>query len=347
MRKPEWTKGFAGWGGIKSLLNIACYQWKRTSWVVSPRAWVNNIDSVDIDRPIFLVGNQGDGLSLVSRMIRRNHEVVSVTGGSDYWSGADEMQRVMAPRLPQNLRLTGNVLKGEPPHQEFSPPRSWTYASSDLLHAYRMTDDDYTIGMANSLRRIIAESIARFKKGGKGARFVDKSQVFTVKISLIDALLKETNPHFVLITRNPYVSCYRAATGGTADMRRYADTMPFSKRFETCIQHWKNSISCALEDAEEVENFKQIKFEDFLVDTEGKVKELSSFLGLQYTDRMIPSKNDKIPLGTRFRNRWYPIREDVNEKYLHEMDLEHIEKIHNNVSQLAKKVGYSRPSKGQ
>ncbi len=340
MKYPEWLEGFGSRLSFEEVLNIGWYQWKRVSWTISPWAWWCDPEKVDIDRPIFFLGNQGAGLSLISRIIRRKRGVVSVTGCHEYWSGADEMQRVMAARLPQSLRLSGNVLRGEPPHQHYSPPRGWTYASDDLYDAYYMTEDDYTPGQARALRSVIAESIYRFSSGEEAIRFVDKSQVFTLKIRLIDSLLRETNPHFVLITRNPYAACYRAAKGRALDMKRYSEFMSFHERLDVCAEHWANAIGTALEDGEEVENFLAIRFEDFLSNPESCIRRMCRFLGIKFSAGMMPSPNDTIPLGTRFEGRWYPIRENVNDKYLESIKDSHFEVIESHVSDVSDKLRY-------
>ena len=339
--RPEWLEGFSAEQDLRSILNIFWYQWRRVNWAVSPRAWWCDPEEVHIDRPIFFIGNQGAGLSLISRMIRRKEGIVSVTGGHKYWSGADEMQRVMAPRLPPALRLTGNVLRGEPPHQKYSPPRSWTYASDDLFNAYHMTEDDYTPERARTLRSIIAESIYRFgdKRGEK--RFVDKSQVYTLKIRLIDALLRETDPHFILVTRNPYAACYRAASGRALDMQRYAEFLDFEERLSVCANHWANAIGCALQDGERVEYSLTVRFEDFLADPKSVIRKICEFTGIEFANRMIPAQDDQIPFGTRFKDRWYPIRKDVNKKYLQEITNNQSEVVKSYVNGIAKKLGYS------
>ena len=38
---------------------------------------------------------QGGGLTIISRILRRSRNVVSISGGSNYWSGADEMNSVL------------------------------------------------------------------------------------------------------------------------------------------------------------------------------------------------------------------------------------------------------------
>jgi len=71
-------------------LNLLWYLWKRNNWMLNPRSWFGRFEEAEIDRPIFLLGVQGGGLTLLSRMLRRHPQVVSVSGNHRYWSGADE-----------------------------------------------------------------------------------------------------------------------------------------------------------------------------------------------------------------------------------------------------------------
>lgn len=47
-----------------------------------------------IQRPIFLLGSQSGGLTLLARILRRHASLVYCTGNSRYWAGSDEMQNV-------------------------------------------------------------------------------------------------------------------------------------------------------------------------------------------------------------------------------------------------------------
>jgi len=208
-----------------------------------------------------------------------------------------------------------------------------------------MTEKDYNPYWSKKIRKIISECIVRFAKNKKRARFVDKSQIYTLKIKLIHEMLREANPHFILVTRNPYVACYRAASGKALDMRRYSSFMSFEERLDICASHWSNAISCAIEDGNEVDNFIHVKFEDIISCTEELMKKICEFTEIDFSNKMIPSGNDKIPLGTRFENKWYPIRENVNKKYYEEIKNKDVEIIKSHVNSVAKSVGYKVPKK--
>lgn len=325
---------------VRSWLNLAWYLWKRNNWIVDPRRLFVAAADVSIDRPIFLLGNQGGGLTLVSRMLRRHPRVVNVTGDHEYWAGADELQKVMLPRLPDSLRLGGRVFRDGIEHPVFTPPRSWSYGTDDLIGEYRCTRGDADGEAARALRKIIGESLA-IHGGNGGSRFVDKSQVYTVKTSFVDALLEGCSPHFVLVTRNPYAACYRAALGKAADMKRYADRLSLAERVGYCAEHWHNTVTAALEDGDEVEHFTWFRFEDFLREPRRMVSRLCEFVGLSFREEMVPGPDDDIPFGTRFPSRWYPLRPDVNEKYLARLPREFADVISDRCGSLASRFGYS------
>lgn len=330
-----------------SWANNLYYYWRRNNWFLYAPRLFRSYESVHIDRPIFLIGNQGDGLTLIARMLRRHNAVVSVTGNYEYWAGPDEMQNVMRCRLPRTLRQGGRFICRDYSHDKLTPPRSWSYGSNDLIDRYRETEADYDNKVAKTLRRIIREAIYRFGEGENGQRFVDKSQIFTVKMSYVDALLEDADPHFVLITRNPYATCYRAAIGKAGDMRRYAKTMTLDERMEVCVQHWSNVMRCVLEDKDKVSNFRAMQLEDFLRRPKESLIELCSFLGLPFLDDLVPSEDHTIPFGSTRLDRWYPLRPDVNKQYLERISGKYIEMIYERCQVIAEQFGYGPPKAAQ
>lgn len=323
--------------------NLLRYQWRRNNWLFYLPRLFSRYEKIEIRDPVFFLGNQGAGLTLVSRAVRRNSQAISITGDHTYWAGADEMQRVMMWRLPPDLRLGGRVLSRDFPHKRFAPPRSWSYASDELLNAYRKTEADYDPESAGKLRFLIREALFRYGSGMRNERFVDKSQVFTLKIGYIEALLKGTNPYFVLVTRNPYAACYRAAMGKAGDMERYTSFMDLDERMEVCVQHWSNAMECALEDRSRVTNFHTVRFEDFLREPKKSLVELCDFLELPFQESMVPSEHHELPLGSRYRDRWYPLRPEVNKQYIEGISDRHLAMVKERCGAIAEELGYKPP----
>ena len=328
---------------LRTMVDYIGYMYRRNNWIIDFRRLKDYSNSIKIDRPIFLVGNQGGGLTLVSRMLRRHQQVVSITGDSSYWAGADEMQKVMMTRLPKRLRLGGRVFAKDYPHPVFTPPRSWSYGSDDLIDRYVCSETDASERDSTALRRIMSEAIAIHGSQTEPRRFVDKSQVYALKMRYVQALLADCNPMFVLVTRNPYVACYRAAIGKAGDMFRYKDQLSYEERLNVCAEHWSNVMDRVLQDSKSINNFAVFRFEDFLTDTEESVKDLCEFTGLEYQQELVPQANDTIPFASRRIDRWYPLRPDVNTPYLKKLDSKSIEIVSNRCEALAEQFGYSKP----
>jgi len=328
---------------LRRILNLFWYHYRRNNWIVYPRRFFDNYNGVEIGRPIFFVGNQGGGLTLISRMLRRHPSIVSITGNHRYWAGADEMQRVMVTRLPRELRLSGKIVGSDPDHPQFSLPRSWSYASDDLVDEYHLTEQNYTTEAEEQFRFLIREALYRYGSAQGNSRFIDKSQVFTLKIRYVDSLLDGTSPHFVLITRNPYAACYRAACGKAGDMERYAQFMTLDERVEICAQHWSNAISRALEDGQHIAHFKVMRFEDFISCPEESLRDICAFTGLEFVDDLVPAPHHEVPFGSRFNGRWYPLRKGVNYGYLKEISSRHTDIIASRCAAIAHRFGYERP----
>lgn len=315
------------------LLHIA----KTFSWVVDPRAYLSNT-KVPIDRPIFLLGTQGGGLTLLSRMLRRHPDVVCAAGNARYWSSADEIQNVFGPALP--FDLTGLRYKA-PQHLVLTAPRSWTFAARDLYHQYRRVEGDETVAISRSLKRVIRYSIRRFSKTPNKARFLDKSQSYSVRSSMIWSILSESDPLFVLVPRDPYISVYRAAHGKAADMKRLAGVLSDKERIDICAEHYAHTMRATLEDAERLGfPLMIIRFEDLISAPESKLRECCDFLDLEFHADMLPAPGHRLPLGSRFRDRWYPIRTDVNATYEQSLDDLTVESVNRHCKGLFDRLGY-------
>jgi len=321
-------------------LNNLCYLWKRNNWMLNPKNYIFPYENIPIIKPVFLLGNQGDGLTLLARMLKRNSQVVSVTGNCKYWAGADEMQNVFEPILSPDI--SGIRVRAHP-HPILIPPRSWSYACDDLIGKYRKTEKDADNKMRRKIRRAIGMVIHRYGKNIDNPRFVDKSQVFTVKISFINELLKDCSPYFILVTRNPYVTCFRAATGKARDMEKYSKFFSLDERMKICIEHWHNVMKAVEDDRNKIDNFIAIKFEDLIEKPKQILKKTCDFIQLNFSIDMIPQKHHKLPFGVRFKDRWYPLRTHVNKKYLEQIPKKYVEWIHQKCGEVAEKYGYLKP----
>ena len=324
---------------MKSLINYIWYVYRRNNWLLDVSRLWRSYDSIKIRKPIFLLGTHGSGLTLISRMLRRNRRVVSVSGNYKYWSGADEMHVVLGPILP--FEFTG-IRHHVPDHKDFKNHTSWLYASDELIDHYRLTEKDVTRELKEKFRHTIRWLIHRHAIYPNKARFTDKSQSYTVKVSFMDKILEGANPRFVLVTRNPYAVCFRAPSkaGG---LKRIADNYTFEELLELASQHWANSMKYALIDGEKVDNFMVTRFEDVLEEPEKEIGRICEFAGLEFSEDMLPQPEHSISFGSRFRDKWYPLRPDVNEKYFEQIEPKQVDKIEHYCGKYAEIFGYEKP----
>ena len=119
--------------------------------------------------------------------------------------------------------------------------------------------------------------------------------------------------------------------------------MSFDERYDVALQHWKNCMDTIVSDSKHLRNFKVIRFEDFIADVEGSTRTLCHFLNLNYSADMLPQKNQSIPFATKYKTRWYPLKLDVNDKYLDSIDDYYLDKASSYLGESARKFGYNHP----
>lgn len=314
------------------------YAYRRQGWMLDVSRHLKDFKDTKIDRPIFLLGTKAGGLTFASRILRRNASVVSVSGNSEYWSGADEMHNVYEPILPKSL--TGATHR-MPKEDDFPSPRGWVYASDPLLPLYRNTAQDVTPELKEEFRHLLRWTINRNSRGVAQPRFIDKSQLFTVKLSYINAMVADTNPKFLLITRNPYATCLRQVRKGSVVVPKY----DFNEKLALAAQHWMNSMKCATEDSVEVDNFLTLRFEDILNEPVTHIRSICDFVELDFDDDMMPQPHHELPQGSHYQNWWYPIRSEVNQRYLDALTPEQAEVIELHCGEWAEKYGYLNPTR--
>jgi len=87
----------------------------------------------------------------------------------------------------------------------------------------------------------------------------------------------------------------------------------------------------------------KLRFEDILSSPHESVARLCDFVGLDFDDDMLPQPHHRLPLGTRFEEKWHPLRPEVNRQYLARLTEEHIEVIAARCEAIARDLGYPRP----
>ena len=289
--------GTTGSAGRDVALKLARLYY-RDRWRFSPRRLGSRVDRIPLERPIFVLGTQGCGGTLIGRCLRRDRAVVTVSGGSENWTGIDELGivRNRVARLPSSLRGT-------------RAGHASAFATSELLPLYRGTAEDATGEDADRFRRLLREHIAVYAPDPARARFLDKTHAYTVKLPLISSLLDGADPIFVLVLRNPYVACRWAVERKPPDFRA---GLPYDERLALIAEHWANVHRIVLEDANSIPNVAVVRLEDFLADPEAVVRALCGLVGLDYDPSLVPRPGQRRPWATLPGDRkWYPLYVDV------------------------------------
>lgn len=280
----------------------------RDRWRISPHRFGRRVDDLVLDRPIFLLETQGSGATLIGRCLRRNPQVITVSGGADQWTGGDEMGIVpnRMARLPRSL--WGSRSRFDISSTTFGSNHSSAFACDELFPHYRATDADFDLDDAARVRRLVREHIAVYASDHRRARFLDKTHAYIVKMPLLAAMLAGGRPLFVVVVRNPYVVCTWALERKPPSFRRDVST---DARLDLIAEHWANAYRIALEDAAAVGDATVVRFEDFLADPEGVVTSLCELAELEYDPAMVPQPGQKRPWTTLPGDRkWYPFYAD-------------------------------------
>jgi hypothetical protein len=280
----------------------------RDRWRYSLRRRLPWVDRIPLDRPIFFLGVQGGGETIVGRCLRRNPVVVSMSGNSGHWTGIDELGvvRNRMARLPS--ALWGCKFRTDIEHSLFGPNQNSVYACDALLPFYRRTAEDADDADGARFRRLLREHIAVYARNPREARFFDKTHTNTLKVPLLAEYLRGCEPCFVLVARNPYSWCHRAVR---RKRPAYRVVLAPEQELRLAAEHWANSYRIALKDAAAIPNVTVVRFEDFVADPAPTVQRLCAFVGLEFEPSMVPRPGDRFPFATLPNDRkWHPLFAD-------------------------------------
>lgn len=326
---------------------------------------------ISLDRPVFFVGVQGGGMTLIVRMLARNKKVMTSTGDHRHWFERDELAHQYERGLPRSLqayfyfyepyvRECPEILNGWrhclPDDQlQRLPERMchlrrtygsyawWNYASDELLPYFRKTAKDFDPDEAQQFKDFLRTAIffGRPLFSKRSYRFVDKSQIFSVKVGLLNKIFEKETPIFIAMTRNPYAVCWRAATQGYLSNLEVG----LEDRLKICTQHWRNTFTCITEDFEAIapERRLLIRIEDFVQDPAEFLGLICEKTGLAFSSDMLPQPQHRMPWYAYDRDKWYPIKADINSAHLNALDERHARIIQEGCGALAQTFGYRYP----
>jgi hypothetical protein len=316
------------------------YRWNLRSLRYDP-------DDLRLDRPIFFLGTQGGGGTILARCLQRHPKTVYASGNSDFWAAPNEIHNCsqLQHDVPEALRHRsyhfGTVDDRMERHPRYGYQRSWLYAIDEFLPRYRKGADDVDDETTRAFRRVLKKIILAYAHDPRDCRLVDQSQLYTILVPYIARMLADSDPRFVLVSRNPYAICsravrkeYTAARGGYIESDRAA-------RIACAVEHWSNSFRLALEASREVPMLT-VRYEDFLDDPERVVRGICAFAELEFTSDLVPAEGQRVPLGSVEPEKWYPLKRGENARYLEDLDRDLVDALHRRAGDLFEVLGYER-----
>lgn len=327
-------------GRARRAVQVARYHW-------SPRRLVRSPESVPIDRPVFILGVQGGGVTILARCLYRHPKVVYATGNWRWWAGEDEIHNCahVVPDLPEAMVHRsyhfGNVDASTPDHPKFGFQRAWLYAVDELLPEYQRSEKDVTPTSTAQLRRVIQKIVLAYADDPDDCRFVDMSQLYTVQVPYVARLLEGCDPRFILAVRNPYATCARAvAKEYTADRGSHIEE-DLALRVRCAVEHWSNSYRIALEASHKVPMLR-LRYENFLERPKHVIKQICEFADLPFDARMVPGPNQSMPVGSLDHEKWYPLKLAENDRYLKNLPTGLVELLNDRAGDIIDELGYER-----
>jgi hypothetical protein len=317
----------------------------RARYRFSPRYLVRRADSVRIDRPIFIVGVQGGGATVVARCLHRHPKTVYVAGNSDYWAAHDEIHNSShihdLPEILTHRSLHfGNADTGLAAHPRFGLQRAWLYATDELLPLYRRGAEDVDAPTRTAFRRVLSKIILAYAHDPDDCRLVDKSQLYTIQIPYVARMLDDARPRFVLLARDPYAACARAAAKEYGPARGAFLSSP-EERLACAVEHWSNSYRLALEAGRTVP-LLVVRYEDFLADPAGEVRRICEFAELEFSPELVPAAGQTPPLGSVEPDKWYPLKRSENTHYTRDADPRLIRALAVRAADVIEALGYKQ-----
>lgn len=252
------------------------------------------------------------------------------------------MQNVAFDVLPENLRLRK---RGVPVHSDsdLGDLAAHLYASDALLPQFRVQAgdvDDETVQRLRGLVRTYLGSYGAFKAQ---PRFIDKSQSFSIKVPILRAAFPDAD--FLVISRNPYALCWGRSQGQHLLKAQQLAGRPITQQELLALrsQHWRNSIQIALNDVQGASTMFK-RFEDFLLNPAHELGHILNFLRLDGEPaRFLPKASDTFPPGSVSTEKWFPMQQDPNAKYLREIPDRDLSVMESEFGELAHKLGYHSP----
>ena len=290
---------------------VAKYHTTKIYW--HPRRLYRKKNALAIKEPIFLLGVQGGGLTLISRVIRLLPNIVYISGNNKFWAGPDELHNDRRFKyFPDQLALRSpgyfNLLGHEKQHPDFGTERAFLYATDEFLNEYRLDESDWTPELEYSLKDAIRQCLCVYAKDIHRAQFHDMSQSYTLKIPFLKRCFPDAK--FIIASRDPYAACWKQAQNSPIFHKdRY-------RAVRLAAEHWFNTYKYALQDTKNCHDTLLLRFEDFLLDWIAVSKKIYRFLdGPNIDAKDLFNRYKSVPIGSSAPKKWLPINFDVNKNH--------------------------------
>lgn len=322
----------------KKIIDRLIMHYHETKIFWHPRLIYRSERDISITKPIFFLGVQGGGMTIMSRIVRLLPHIIYISGNHRFWTGADELHN--KPRfkhLPDQLVLRSpgycNLLGHEKNHPDFGFERAFLYASNEFLSEYRLTEFDWTPELDRALKQIIRRCLCVYASNHKQAQFIDMSQTYCLKVPFLKRCFPDAL--FIIVSRNPFAVCWKQAQISPIFHKEPQRAVQFA------AEHWNNSYAYALNDTDNMDQVLQLRFEDFLQDPITISKKMLCFLGQPQADvKKLIEQHKTIPLGSCEPEKWFPIKHNVNKNHFATIPDWAREIIDRQCSALVQRFGY-------
>ena len=330
---------------LRKALGSIRYRAQLARYELNARRLFGRTGHLPIDRPVFVLGVQGGGLTVLARCLYRHPQVVYASGNSDWWAGPDEIHNcnhigdLPEPLVHRSYHFD-NVTSAVENHPRFGYQRSWLYAVDELLPRYRKDETDLDDVTTDGLQNVLRKLVGAYAHDPATARIVDMSQLYSIQVPFLAKMLEGSSPMFVVAARNPYAVCARAVAKEYVPSHGcvFTDT---PTKIACAVEHWTNSFRRALDDTRDLPNLV-VRYEDFMDDPEQVVRRIGAFADLPFDSRQIPAAGQSFPLGSLEDNKWYPLRSGENERYLEKLDPRLVRALNARAGDLIERLGYER-----
>jgi len=120
-------------------------------------------------------------------------------------------------------------------------------------------------------------------------------------------------------------------------------SLSYEERLHVAAQHYANTFGTILEAFENISSQRRmiVKLEEFLMDPIKHLGMICERTGLSFDEDMLPQPHHRYPFGTPDQSKWYPLKKDVNSKYLKQLDEKAIEVIQLYCGKITEQFSYT------